>query len=285
MPKLSIITINYNNLQGLQRTVESVVNQTWKEFEYIVIDGGSTDGSVTYIESQKEHFDYWVSEPDSGIYNAMNKGIEKASGEYLLFLNSGDDFLNSTSLQNNLKEIKGEDIIYFDINVIGNGVFFVKSCPDILKFSYLFHETLPHQSTFIRKKILTELGCYDESIKIVSDWKFFILAIMKYSVTYKHVGKVLSNFYLDGISAIEDYSEERKLVLNECFECFVTDYNEFFESRKQLMKYQDYLNTNRLKMLLEIEKSLIGKKMVSLFFRIVVFFFSKKSLKEILDKQ
>jgi glycosyltransferase involved in cell wall biosynthesis len=90
MPKLSIITINYNNLEGLQRTVESVVNQTWQEFEYIVIDGGSTDGSADFIESQSETIDYWVSEPDKGIYNAMNKGIAKASGEYLLFLNSGD---------------------------------------------------------------------------------------------------------------------------------------------------------------------------------------------------
>jgi glycosyltransferase involved in cell wall biosynthesis len=74
MPKLSIITINYNDLEGLKRTVESVVNQTWKEFEYIVIDGGSADGSTTYIESQSSEIDYWVTEPDKGIYNTMNKG-------------------------------------------------------------------------------------------------------------------------------------------------------------------------------------------------------------------
>ena len=93
--KLSIITINYNNLEGLKRTVESVINQTSKEFEYIVIDGGSNDGSGAYIESKSEHIDYWVSEPDKGIYNAMNKGIAKASGEYLLFLNSGDHLFSN----------------------------------------------------------------------------------------------------------------------------------------------------------------------------------------------
>jgi glycosyltransferase involved in cell wall biosynthesis len=85
MPKLSIITINYNNLEGLKRTVESVVNQTWQEFEYIVIDGGSTDGSTEYIECQSKHFDYWVSEPDTGIYNAMNKVIAVPKGEWLYF--------------------------------------------------------------------------------------------------------------------------------------------------------------------------------------------------------
>lgn len=83
--RLSIITINYNNLEGLKKTVESVVNQTWQEFEYIVIDGGSTDGSATYLESQNDKITYWVSEPDKGIYSAMNKGIAKATGEYLLF--------------------------------------------------------------------------------------------------------------------------------------------------------------------------------------------------------
>ena len=86
--RVSIITINYNNLEGLKRTVESVVNQIWQEFEYIIIDGGSTDGSAEYIENQKENFDYWVSEKDAGIYNAMNKGIKVATGEYLLFLNT-----------------------------------------------------------------------------------------------------------------------------------------------------------------------------------------------------
>ena len=78
--KLSIVTINYNNLEGLIKTMESVVNQTWKEFEFIVIDGGSTDGSAAYIESQSGNIDYWVSEKDAGIYNAMNKGIARATG-------------------------------------------------------------------------------------------------------------------------------------------------------------------------------------------------------------
>jgi len=85
---LSIITINFNNLEGLKRTVESVIHQSWKEFEYIIIDGGSTDGSAEYIQEMNAHFDYWVSEPDRGIYHVMNEGILFYNGLFLLFLNS-----------------------------------------------------------------------------------------------------------------------------------------------------------------------------------------------------
>ena len=118
MSKLTIITINYNNLEGLKRTVESVINQTWQEFEYIIIDGGSSDGSAEYIESQSGNIDYWVSEPDKGIYNAMNKGIVIATGEYLLFLNSGDHLLNNEGLQKAIIEVCNYDLVFFDIQIV-----------------------------------------------------------------------------------------------------------------------------------------------------------------------
>lgn len=283
MHKLSIITINYNNLEGLKRTMESVVNQTWQEFEYIIIDGGSTDGSKEYIEEQSEYFDYWVSEPDKGIYNAMNKGIAKATGEYLLFLNSGDHLNDINTLNENVNYIGEKDIICFDINVVGDGIFFVKKCPEVMTFSYLYHETLPHQSTFIRKELFDKIGCYDEDIKIVSDWKFFIVALMKYNATYKHIDAVITTFYLDGISFLMDYSHERIQVLNEYFSGYSADYDELFKNRKELDIHQNYLKTNRLKMLNEIEKTIIGRKIVSLFFRLIVVIFSKKDLKDILD--
>nr|WP_315234326.1 glycosyltransferase family 2 protein [uncultured Flavobacterium sp.] len=283
MTKLSIITINYNNLAGLQRTVESVINQTWKEFEYIVIDGGSTDGSLAFIESQSDNIHYWVSEPDKGIYNAMNKGIAKASGEYLLFLNSGDDLNDLKVLEENHFHLLEKDIIYFDINVIGDGIFFVKKCPAIMTFSYLYHETLPHQSTFIRKELFKKIGYYDEDIKIVSDWKFFIIALIKHNATYKHVDAVISTFYLDGISFFEDYSNDRRQVLNEYFSEYVSDYDELFNNRNELVKHQNYLNTNRLKMLSEIEKTAKGRKIVSIFFRLIIIIISKKKLKDIMD--
>ena len=97
--KYSIITINLNNSAGLRKTIESVVNQTFQDFEYIIIDGGSTDGSVDIIKEYSSRIDYWVSEPDRGIYNAMNKGIVQAHGDYINFMNSGDCFSKNTILE------------------------------------------------------------------------------------------------------------------------------------------------------------------------------------------
>jgi glycosyltransferase involved in cell wall biosynthesis len=233
IPKLSIITINYNNLKGLKRTVESVVNQTWQEFEYIIIDGGSTDGSVAYIESQSEYIDYWVSEPDKGIYNAMNKGIAKATGEYLLFLNSGDHFVDIKTLELNRESIAVQDIIYFNLNVVGNDSSFVKKYPDKLSFSYFINDTLPHPATFIKATLFSKVGLYDESLKIVSDWKFFIECICKYNSTYIKIDETLSIFYLDGLSSNSNskvvISEESQKVLQSSFQAYIQESNELIE--------------------------------------------------------
>lgn len=230
MLKLSIITINYNNLLGLQKTVASVASQTWQEFEYIVIDGGSTDGSAAYLEEQSAHFDYCISEQDSGIYNAMNKGIAKATGEYLFFLNSGDDFVNCNALKKSHPYLFEKDIIYFNLN-ISNGVkSYVCQYPKKLSFSYFKNNTLPHPATFIRATLFNKIGLYDESLKIVSDWKFFIKSICKYNCSYIKIDKVLSTFYLDGLSSKSQNKElilnEREEVLKDEFAIFIDDANE-----------------------------------------------------------
>ena len=95
---LSIVTINYNNLKGLKNTVKSVQSQNFRQFEHIIIDGGSSDGSYEFIIRNKELFNFFISEKDSGIYNAMNKGIQYCSGDYIVFLNSGDVFFSSYTL-------------------------------------------------------------------------------------------------------------------------------------------------------------------------------------------
>jgi glycosyltransferase involved in cell wall biosynthesis len=218
VPKLSIITINYNNLDGLKRTVESVINQTWKEFEYLIIDGGSTDGSAAYIESQSLNFYYSISEPDKGIYNAMNKGIAKATGGYLLFLNSGDHLYNDTVLEENYNQMLDYDLIYFNLEVIGKTKTFIKNYPEKLSFSYFMKDTLPHPSTFIKSSLFGIVGLYDEDLKIVSDWKFFILALFKHNCSYLQIDTILSTYYLDGISAAD----------TNC-SLIVEDYEQFFE--------------------------------------------------------
>jgi glycosyltransferase involved in cell wall biosynthesis len=278
MPKLSIITINYNNLEGLKRTVQSVVNQTWQELEYIVIDGGSTDGSVAFLASSSDTIDYCVSEPDNGIYNALNKGIQKATGEYLLFLNSGDHFYSDEVLANNVYHLVNYDIIAFDIHMLGLGHDFIHKHPDELLFSFLFEETFAHQSVLIRRTLFDTVGRYDENLKIVADWKFFIHAIAS-GHTYKSVHEVLSVFYFDGISATAEGTftriREREKVLQEEFPLYYKDY-------KLLQKQKELLEMNRFKMLLELEKTFLGRKTASFFFRIYVALFSKNKLKDII---
>jgi glycosyltransferase involved in cell wall biosynthesis len=239
MTKLSIVTINYNNLEGLKRTVESVMNQTWKEFEYIVIDGGSSDGSAQYIESQSDKIDYWVSEPDKGIYNAMNKGIAKATGEYLLFLNSGDHLFNTHVLEKNNQFLKDKDIIYFSLQVIDDDKIFIKKYPKELVFSYFIKDTLPHPATFISKILFVKIGLYDESFSIVSDWKFFIESICKFNASYLQVDEIMSAFYFDGLSSNPNNQnlilKEKSEVLKSNFSTYLDDVNELNKQKETII--------------------------------------------------
>lgn len=250
MPKLSIITVNYNNLDGLKRTLESVINQTWQEFEYIVIDGNSTDGSLDYIESQSCNIDYWVSEPDKGVYNAMNKGISKATGEYLLFLNSGDHFFSDVILQDIHHVLVNEDLVYFNIEVKSSTSSKIIVYPEKLRFSDFYFGTICHQSTFIKKELFHEIGLYDENLKIVSDWKFFILALFKYNCSYLKVDLVLTSYYLDGMSSdsanLQVLIRERQQVLNSDFKRFVEDFKELNELRKTVSSLRKSRNIKLL---------------------------------------
>ena len=268
MPKLSIITINYNNLEGLKRTLESVINQTWQEFEYIVIDGGSTDGSAAFIESQSENIEYWVSEPDKGIYNAMNKGIAKASGEYLLFLNSGDVLYNDNVLLETKKSLLLDmDIVYGDLWIVGKqGKGFRNRYPDFIDFPFLKQTSLGHPSTFIKKELFYTYGLYRTDLKIISDWAFFVKVLCKHKVSHCKIDHIIATFYEGGLSTSTVYHkqhiEERKKVLLEMFDLYDESFEEFmmkFEQQKELVDQLDQgieiLVTN--KQLLKILNSII----------------------------
>lgn len=237
-PKFSIITVNYNNLEGLKKTIESVNNQTYKEFEYVVIDGGSNDGSMNFLETNKAQFNYWVSEPDNGVYQAMNKGIEKATGEYLLFLNSGDHFYNNRVLEKNQRFLNDSDIIYFDLQVVEGDKKFIKTYPNTLSFSYFVEDTLPHPATFIKKEAFVKTNLYKEDFKIVSDWKFFIDAICKYNLSYKRISKPLSTFYIGGLSSNPENQiikfKEKEDVIKGDYLLYTKDINDILEYRKTL---------------------------------------------------
>jgi glycosyltransferase involved in cell wall biosynthesis len=203
--KLSIITVTYNNCEGLLKTLQSVANQTYKEFEQIIIDGGSKDNSINVIRSYEDKLPYckWVSEPDKGIYYAMNKGIDMAEGEYCLFLNAGDALYGDSAI---------EELMYNNPNadIVSCNSIYEKSqyhperyiiSPKEIKASDLILNFLPHQATLIRRSLFLSIHNYDTSFKIVSDWLFFIEALLVYGATYEHIHMFLSCCESDGISS------------------------------------------------------------------------------------
>lgn len=214
MKKFSIITINLNNREGLKKTIESIVNQTCKDFEYIVIDGGSTDGSVDIIIAYSAKIDYWVSEPDKGIYNAMNKGILKATGEYCNFMNSGDCFHQKDVLEKVYSECQ-EDIVVGKMMIGDNPFPFGYPFQDISMVHFI-RSSILHQASFIRRSLLFN-NLYDEHYSIVSDWKFFIEVLIFQNHSFKNINIIIADFDDSGISnshySINKY--ERNKVLTE----------------------------------------------------------------------
>ena len=213
--KVTVITINYNNLHGLKRTIPSVLSQTYDDFEYIVVDGGSTDGSKEYIESQKG-ISQWISEKDKGIYNAMNKGISMAHGEYCIFMNSGDHFFSPYSLGNAYKGLDGTDYCTGRTAIVrdDNSIEF-HIPPKLMTVLFIKDTSLQHQSTFIKTSLLKKYP-YDEQLKIVSDWAHFFELWYNKKCTYKTLDSIISVFYFDGVSVaqMDLLLEEKKLVAN-----------------------------------------------------------------------
>lgn len=199
--KLSIITINYNDAKGLQKTIESVKRQTYKDFEYIVVDGDSSDGSIDIIKKYDKYINKWVSEPDTGIYNAMNKGARMATCNYLLFLNSGD-FLYSDSILEDLFKFKFcEDIVSCNLLLYNDKNQFIQCPPPNITLYTFTGGSLPHPSTLIKKSIFNKCSGYNENFKIISDWCFFIEALIVHNCSYKIIPITLSVFNCFGISS------------------------------------------------------------------------------------
>ena len=243
-PLISLISVTRNDAEGLQKTLTSVTEQVFKDFEYIVIDGGSTDRSIELIREFEDGIDSWSSEPDSGIYNAMNKGIAAARGEYLLFLNSGDHLLNRHSLEKSVRWLGNHDLCCFDIEVRqppgSNSIpAWIRQGPDIPRFSDFVRNSLPHQSCFIRRSLFERYGYYDETLKICSDWKAFMLWVCKHGCSYKHVHDVLSVFYIGGVSSHPESrpteAAERQMVLETEFSSFLQDGLDACEAREALV--------------------------------------------------
>jgi glycosyltransferase involved in cell wall biosynthesis len=252
--KLSIITINFNNKEDLRKTIESVISQTFTDYEYIVVDGGSTDGSVDIIKQHADKITYWVSEPDKGIYNAMNKGICWAKGEYCQFLNSGDALFSETVLETVFRTEYSEDIITGNVietypgkKLLRKGRIYAREQEgkSLTVFDW-FLGGISHQATFIRKKLLEKYGLYDENYKIIADWKFFIQTIGLDGVAVKYIDMPIAYYDMNGISNVNTalILKERKEILKSLLPPnILEDYNHFSKMEADfhnLAKYKGF---------------------------------------------
>ena len=200
MASLSIITINYNNRDGLALTLESVKSQTFRDYEWIIIDGGSTDGSRELILADQEHFAFWCSEPDDGIYDAINKGITHARGEYISCMNSGDIFFAPDTLDKVFAVPLTADIVYGDwYQVFPDGRRVFNSMPYPLDFTIFYHHNICHQAMFVRTTALKEKG-FDASYGVVADYARWMEMLFA-GASFQKVDTVVCCYDMTGISS------------------------------------------------------------------------------------
>ena len=287
MTKLSIITINYNNASGLRKTMESVLAQTSKDFEYIVIDGaapqppkgGVSDRAVieSYVNSVEGQENGYMrcsflssasgrrvgggffSESDNGIYHAMNKGIRMAQGEYIHFLNSGDwlvdkhvveDMLNFLNPLTPSPSPRGEGLgVRCDV-LIGNviavrpdgKVRYKKNNPDVSLYTF-YRGTIEHTSAYIRRDLFDKYGLYDENLKIVSDWKWYLQVVGLNKASVQFTDRYVTCFDTSGISStnLQLDKSERRRVLEELLPAAVlADYDKYAFDIDQMQRLKRY---------------------------------------------
>lgn len=207
MPKISVITVNYNHKVGLDRTVASVFCQDYPDLEYIVIDGGSSDGSDAFLadladKADLKHVFKYVSEPDKGTYDAMNKGLAMATGDYVLFLNSGDVLASPHVLKEVFALPQTADLIVGRQYQLRNGKKQKahRIATKEVNKEFLISNTLPHQATFIKRDLLLNLGGYDLNYRIVADWVFWYQAVVCQHASVSCIPTFVSVMEEEGIS-------------------------------------------------------------------------------------
>lgn len=219
--QLSIVTVNLNNASGLEKTISSVLSQTFKDYEFVVIDGGSVDGSLDIVKKYSGSIAFWSSAKDNGIYEAMNKGVRAANGSYLLFLNSGDVLNRPTVLAEIFGAERTSDIVYGNIDYVysdGSRKLYRSLSGDKLTMAHFFTDTIAHPAAFIRRELF-DSGLYDESLRIVADNKFFYERVVFQNCSVEYLDLVVTDFDMTGVSSQRENwkrtNEERAKVINE----------------------------------------------------------------------
>lgn len=254
---ISIITINYNNEKGLAKTINSVVSQTFHDYEYIIVDGGSTDDSTNIIKSYSDHISYWVSEKDNGIYNAMNKGTQQAKGDYILYLNSGDCLYDTNTL-NLISQHTGNDII-LGWRKTDKGI--IETFNKNITALSLFENGFFNQSAYIKRTLALQYP-YNEQRKIVSDWQFFFQTIILKYCSYTIIEHPLCIYDTTGISCTDTHTAyiEKGEILKELLpERIYVDYLRFMRIDSPILKLipEFYKYTNLHKIIYNIDLTIL----------------------------
>lgn len=231
--KISIISVTYNAVINIEKMIDSIIHQNdLSTFEFIIIDGGSKDGTVDIIKKYQQYIDYWISEPDKGIYNAMNKGIEKATGDYIYFLGADDD-LNNGALDKVVQYLDGEtDIICGKVYLIDSSLNIKKVNGKFLsKQEILNGQMSPHQGMFMKRELALRYK-FNEEYKIASDYELFLRAILD-GAKVKFIDLIIANYSIQGISSTDTTKLKREYIsilkkygLDENVECFIKNNQE-----------------------------------------------------------
>jgi glycosyltransferase involved in cell wall biosynthesis len=247
---LSIVTVNKNNSQGLLNTLKSVKEQTFRAFEHIIIDGKSTDTSVSVIKNIEKEYPIplkWISEEDGGIYQAMNKGIGMAEGRYILFLNSGDKLNDGNVLEKIFSKERNAEILYGDsIMYDGNNLPFYNKEPEEITLLRFIEKSICHQSVFYFIDLFSDerFGLYNERYRIASDWEFNVKTIILGNVSLEYFPFPVSKVESGGVSVIEtelSLNERDQILKSLIQDRIVNDYELLVELRKKMKKIKSNL--------------------------------------------
>lgn len=209
-PLFSVITVSYNAADTIEKTIKSVIHQDYKNIEYIIIDGASTDETMSIVSTYKKHIKTTISEEDSGIYSAMNKGISSARGDFLIFLNADDYLFNSSVISNVAREILREsdhDMYIGDLLLTStlSGEASIWSVKKITA-AFLWNSTLPHPSTIYAKTVFKKIGLFSEEYKISGDYEHFLRAYTN-KLSFKKIASLVTIFSTDGLSNNPDFEK------------------------------------------------------------------------------
>jgi len=245
--KISVITVSYNAAPRIGRTIRSVIGQDYSDYEYIIVDGNSNDGTVDVIQKYEKYISRWISESDTGIYNAMNKGVGMAKGEYCIFLNAGDMFYSQTVLSKVSGYLDGETSV-----VMGNQIYLKSDGRfssygrhwDSITERKLYFDSLYHQACFIRRSDLLAVP-YDESLRMVSDWKEMLILFLDKKSRYLGIDVDIDFFFQDGLTSTNKTLgiQERKKVQEQYFSIeHQIQFNHELKNYKSLLNISRYIN-------------------------------------------